>query len=314
MARQEIQPDQGQIVSRRDFLKIAGLTGASIGLAGGLGGLLSACGGKEETTTTAATDVPTTTTASTLAETTTTTAAKVEAGATMVGYEAAAEGADGWSLKNPDGKEISINLPNGFTPDSKLVIQTDLQMNGFKDFSAYENWNEVAEKAKIAGYYYGYNDVSQAADFGMNVQGDMFAWRVIQGQEVTVPGIGELKGDDRTSVFVLLLNLQPHVIPWDNDGLGQTRIKRGFTASGRIFDAGTPDRIAKTEEIVAGHYLFRQEAGTPENSYIGITDSPDNAKKTLFVSAAYRQWGNNPDGTPREQFQLLRAETVNFGK
>jgi branched-chain amino acid transport system substrate-binding protein len=53
----EATPDK--IVSRRDFLKIAGATGAAIGLAGGLGGLVAACGGKEETTTTAAT-TPTT--------------------------------------------------------------------------------------------------------------------------------------------------------------------------------------------------------------------------------------------------------------
>ena len=39
-------------VSRRDFLKIAGITGATIGVAGGLGGILAACGGDEETTTT----------------------------------------------------------------------------------------------------------------------------------------------------------------------------------------------------------------------------------------------------------------------
>ena len=41
-------------VSRRDFLKIAGMAGAVIGVGGGLGGLVAACGGEEETTTTAA--------------------------------------------------------------------------------------------------------------------------------------------------------------------------------------------------------------------------------------------------------------------
>jgi branched-chain amino acid transport system substrate-binding protein len=40
-------------VSRREFLKIAGVAGAALGLGGGLGGLLAACGGEEETTTTA---------------------------------------------------------------------------------------------------------------------------------------------------------------------------------------------------------------------------------------------------------------------
>jgi branched-chain amino acid transport system substrate-binding protein len=40
-------------MTRRSFLKIAGLTGAAIGVSGGLGGLLAACGAEEATTTTA---------------------------------------------------------------------------------------------------------------------------------------------------------------------------------------------------------------------------------------------------------------------
>ncbi len=39
-------------VSRRQFLKIAGIAGATVGVGAGLGGLLAACGGTEETTTT----------------------------------------------------------------------------------------------------------------------------------------------------------------------------------------------------------------------------------------------------------------------
>jgi branched-chain amino acid transport system substrate-binding protein len=41
-------------VSRREFLKIAGLAGAAIGVAGGLGGIVAACGESTETSTTAA--------------------------------------------------------------------------------------------------------------------------------------------------------------------------------------------------------------------------------------------------------------------
>ena len=39
-------------VTRREFLKIAGIAGATVGASAGLGGLLAACGGTEETTTT----------------------------------------------------------------------------------------------------------------------------------------------------------------------------------------------------------------------------------------------------------------------
>jgi branched-chain amino acid transport system substrate-binding protein len=49
--------------SRRDFLKIAGIAGATVGAAGGLGGLLAACGGTEESTTTTTGAASTTTTA-----------------------------------------------------------------------------------------------------------------------------------------------------------------------------------------------------------------------------------------------------------
>ncbi len=69
-------------LSRREFLKIAGVAGASIGVAGGLGGVVAACGGTEETTTTAAAATTTATgdTTTAAAGETTTTAAGVEIG------------------------------------------------------------------------------------------------------------------------------------------------------------------------------------------------------------------------------------------
>ena len=59
----------GKEVSRREFLKYAGVAGAAVGLSGGLGGLLAACGG---TTTTTAASAETTTTAGTGSTTVTT--------------------------------------------------------------------------------------------------------------------------------------------------------------------------------------------------------------------------------------------------
>ena len=46
---------EGKSVSRRDFLKIAGIAGATIGVGAGLGGLVAACGGTTTTTTAATT-------------------------------------------------------------------------------------------------------------------------------------------------------------------------------------------------------------------------------------------------------------------
>jgi branched-chain amino acid transport system substrate-binding protein len=92
------EKDEGQLkasVSRRDFLKIAGVAGATIGAAGGLGGLVAACGGS--TTTTAASPITTAaTTATTGAASTETTAA----GATTTSVSASAE----------TGREIKIGF------------------------------------------------------------------------------------------------------------------------------------------------------------------------------------------------------------
>jgi branched-chain amino acid transport system substrate-binding protein len=74
-------------VSRRDFLKIAGVTGATIGLGAGLGGVVAACGGGEETTTSVTAQATTTTgavTTTTAAESTTTVSAGPEAGRDII--------------------------------------------------------------------------------------------------------------------------------------------------------------------------------------------------------------------------------------
>ena len=74
-------------VSRRQFLKLAGVAGAALGVAGGLGGLVAACGGTDDTTTTAA--AATTTTAAAAGNTestagaTTTVAVAAESGAEL---------------------------------------------------------------------------------------------------------------------------------------------------------------------------------------------------------------------------------------
>jgi branched-chain amino acid transport system substrate-binding protein len=56
------------VVSRRQFLKMAGVAGAAVGMSAGLGGLLAACGDEAAVTTTAATTAQSTTTVSVAAE------------------------------------------------------------------------------------------------------------------------------------------------------------------------------------------------------------------------------------------------------
>ena len=75
--------DESKSVSRRQFLKIAGIAGATVGAGAGLGGLVAACGSGATTTTTAAPATPTTTAAAattTTAAPETTTTAGVETG------------------------------------------------------------------------------------------------------------------------------------------------------------------------------------------------------------------------------------------
>ena len=67
-------------ISRREFLKIAGIAGATIGAGAGLGGLVAACGEEETTTTTAGATTTTAGATTTTAGATTTTAAGVEMG------------------------------------------------------------------------------------------------------------------------------------------------------------------------------------------------------------------------------------------
>jgi branched-chain amino acid transport system substrate-binding protein len=68
-------------ISRREFLKRAGIAGATIGAVGGLGGLVAACGGEEATTTTTAAAATTTTAAGSTSTSAAATSTSVSAGA-----------------------------------------------------------------------------------------------------------------------------------------------------------------------------------------------------------------------------------------
>ena len=72
-SRQDEGLVKGKTVSRREFLKYAGLTGAAVAVSGGLGGILAACGDDEPAATTAGPTTtaagPTTTAASAISST-----------------------------------------------------------------------------------------------------------------------------------------------------------------------------------------------------------------------------------------------------
>jgi branched-chain amino acid transport system substrate-binding protein len=137
-------------VSRRDFLKIAGTTGAAISLAGGLGGLIAACGEEETTTTTAATAGPTTTaaagTTTTAAMSTTTVSAGAEAGRPIkIGVLSPKTGAiasfaqpDEWIVNN-----VAASLKDG-------VICGDNKLHTF-EFQIEDTQSKSDRSAQVAG-------------------------------------------------------------------------------------------------------------------------------------------------------------------
>jgi branched-chain amino acid transport system substrate-binding protein len=128
----------GKGLSRRDFLRMAGLAGATVGLGAGLGGLVAACGGTEETTTTGGattTAGPTTTIA---AASTTAVSAGPETGRELkiglvspqTGAFAAFAVADDWQVKH-----VNEALKDGvLCGDGKLhtvnIIVKDTQSDG----------------------------------------------------------------------------------------------------------------------------------------------------------------------------------------
>jgi ABC-type branched-subunit amino acid transport system substrate-binding protein len=82
-------------VSRREFLKIAGVAGASVGLAGGLGSLLAACGSDSQTATTAAGTVGTASVGSTTPAGVVTTTGALPTKTLKVGFIGAMSGPKG---------------------------------------------------------------------------------------------------------------------------------------------------------------------------------------------------------------------------
>jgi branched-chain amino acid transport system substrate-binding protein len=115
MAEENHQPDgfehgegilDGKRVSRREFLKIAGVAGAAVGMGAGLGGLVAACGGGTTTTTAGptTTNAPSSTASTAGSSTTVTTTAetgreiKVGVIAPVTGIYAIFAIADNWGL------------------------------------------------------------------------------------------------------------------------------------------------------------------------------------------------------------------------
>ena len=179
---------RGGRVSRREFLKVAGVAGASIGVMGGLGGIVAACGGTATTTTAAAattttaaaatttTGVAASTTTAASASTTTVSAAAEAGRAIKLGVVYPKTGAlssfakpDEWIISNVtaaikdgvvcgDGKThtFTFELQDSQSSASRASqVAGDLILNGKCDMllasSSPDNVNPVADQCEANG-------------------------------------------------------------------------------------------------------------------------------------------------------------------
>jgi branched-chain amino acid transport system substrate-binding protein len=123
MPNSEGKVPDARALSRRDFLRLAGLSGATIGLGAGLGGLLAACGEEETTTTTAG-------------ETTTTSAGATTTAAGETTTTSASAGVE-------TGREIKIGF---VTPQTGAIA-----LFGVPDQYCVTRWNEAVAEGFVCG-------------------------------------------------------------------------------------------------------------------------------------------------------------------
>jgi branched-chain amino acid transport system substrate-binding protein len=135
MPRDEKSPEHDQTdertdneVSRREFLKIAGIAGAVVGVGGGLGGVLAACGG-----TTATTNATTATTVGATSSTAAGSTSSSEAATTATSAAATAE----------KGREIKVGY---VTP-----ITGPIAAFGICDKFAIDRWKEAIGEGLVLG-------------------------------------------------------------------------------------------------------------------------------------------------------------------
>lgn len=221
---------------------------------------------------------------------------------------------DMWTLHNSDGADVLVNLAGaeGFTPDADLKT-SDIAPKALGalpadagDFQAYLNKPREGF-GPLAGYTDGTNDYNQFKDHQSGPQVPVYSWMVHTGLNVELPGIGRVEGGPGRAAMVLILNRTERVYRFPTNSV---KVEAGFQGFGRIWD-GNPDPLQETEKRLTNHYRSRLGSGVPETGFIGQCDQAANNCDTITVVAVERmQWGNNPDGTPRDQFRLIRAETV----
>ncbi len=260
---------RGKPVSRRDFLKVAGIAGATIGVGAGLGGLLTACGEEETTTTTAAAETTTTaaaeTTTTAAAETTTTTAGveagrliKIGAVSPITGALASFGGPDKWIVSYVlkavgegvvcgDGKMHPINiiqLDTQSSPNRAAEVTQDLIFNEKVDMmvasSSPDTVNPAADQCEANGIPFLANFVPwQPFYFGRGATPDTpFTWTWMYHFGVEDAGQCRLGMWDQVQTNKVVGYLFPNDADgqaWSNPetGLEPILVKGGYTTGSK---------------------------------------------------------------------------------
>ena len=219
-----------------------------------------------------------------------------------------------WTLPNSDGVETKIDLATvvGFTPDAKLNVsdikpkELGVAPSNSGDFQAYLN-KPNNNFAPLAGFTDGTNDYNQYDKQSSMPQVPIYSWMVHTGLNINMAGIGSIVGGEGRASMILILNRTPRVYQFPIDSV---QVKAGFQGWGRIWDGGNTETVKETEKRLVNHFLTRLGKGVPETGFVGQSDLVDNSKTVTVVTVERIQWGNNPDGTPRDQFRLIRAATV----
>jgi len=216
-------------------------------------------------------------------------------------------------LKDSDGGEVRVDLGDvvGFTPDADLRV-SDIRPNALDpipsdagNFHVYLNTDRDGFQP-LAGYTDGTNDYNQYSNHESAPQVPVYSWMVHTGLKAELPGIGRVEGGEGHAVMVLILNRTERVHRFSTNSV---HVVAGFQGWGRIWD-DEPDSVQETEKRLVNHYRTRLGQGVPETGFIGQCDQVDNCDNVTVVTVERMQWGNNTDGSARDQFRLIRAETV----
>lgn len=216
------------------------------------------------------------------------------------------------TLNSEDGVPVQKQVPASFEPDPALHANSDLTLNsvGGADYQTYAEFQSALNTAregfpKLAGYSYGLNDESDNMNMWRQTQYPAYAWTVVTGLKVSIPGIGTLTGGDHRAVLFLVLNRAKDVMK------NVSYVESGFIGTGRLWDANQPGLLNEAARRLSAHFGNSLLNGEVTSGFVGQCDDGDvNCNAIDRVVVARYQWGNNPDGSPRHLIGLVGGDQL----